>query len=95
MAKKVSSSLLATLIKNPEKGGAWLAQVALKDEGMDNPYKVETTAWSNASAGKRWVKARTIVLTPKKNCKMISNGQLDAKGKPISFVGQIGFKREI
>lgn len=94
MARKIVSYLTATLAKNTERGGAWLAQVALKDEGMDKPYKVETTAWSNASAGKRWVKERTQALTPRKNCKMIPSQQVDAKGKPVGFMGEIGFKRE-
>ena len=92
--KKVSTTFTATLTKNDVKGGAWLAQIALQDEGMTSPYKVETQAWSNASAGKRWVKERVQALTTRKSCKMIAGDKLDAKGKPTKFVGAIGYKRE-
>lgn len=95
MARKVSSTFHASLTKNDVKGGAWLAQVSLTDEGMETPYKVEITAWANASAGKRWVKERVQALTPRKSCKMIPTSQVDAKGKPVSFIGALGFKREI
>lgn len=96
MAKKVSASFTAVLTKDNVKGAAWLAEVSIKDDGVDEPITVERTAWSNASAGKRWVKERVQALTPRKSCKMIPTTQnLDAKGKPLGFVGVVGFKREI
>lgn len=95
MARKVSTKFLATIAKNNTKGGAWLCQIALIDEGMDSPYKVETTAWTSASAGKRWVKERVQALTPRKSCKMVATGGVDEKGKPILFTGELSYKREI
>ena len=49
-------------------------------------------AWSNASAGKRWVKSQVQALTPRKSVKMIAGEGKDAKGKPTSFVGVVTFK---
>ena len=95
MAKKVNALLEAKLIKNPEKGGAWLASVRVKDEGIDEYYAVEKTAWSNASAGKRWIKAKVQELTPKKSVKFIAGTNLDVKGKPLSWTGQVNFKKDI
>lgn len=95
MAKKVSSTLTAVLFNNMDKGGAWLAQISLADEGMEAPYKVETTAWKNPSAAKRWVKERVQALTPRKSIKLVPSPRVDEKGKPVSFAGQIGYKREL
>jgi hypothetical protein len=95
MAKKVSATFTAELIKNDTKGGAWLAKVSIKDEGVDSPIASDISAWSNASAGKRWVKERIQALTPRKSVKMIPSQKLDAKGKPIAFIGIVGFKRDI
>jgi hypothetical protein len=62
---------------------------------MDTPNQVMTSAWSNASAAKRWIKEMVQELTPRKSVKMIATTQnLDAKGKPLAFVGQIGYKRD-
>jgi hypothetical protein len=33
-------------------------------------------------------------LTPRKSVKMIASTNLDAKGKSVAFVGQIGYKRD-
>ena len=94
MAKKVNCVFNATLIKNPERGGAWIARVTTNDEGMDEAGTLVFTAWSNASAGKRWVKEMVQQLTPKKSCKMVAGTALDAKGKPTSFNGTVNYKRE-
>ena len=95
MAKKVNVVFDATLKKNPEKGGAWLARVTTYDEGIDEGNVIVSTAWSNASAGKRWIKEMVIKMTTKKSVKMIAGTDLDAKGKPMSFDGKVLFKREI
>jgi hypothetical protein len=55
---------------------------------------LNTAAWSNASAGKRWVKSQVQALTPRKSVKMIAGEGKDAKGKPTSFVGVVTFKSE-
>lgn len=94
MAKKVNALFEAKLEKNPEKGGAWLASVCTHDEGVDCDGWI-TTAWSNASAGKRWVKERVQAMTPKKSVKFIAGSTLDAKGKPMTFTGTVAYKREL
>jgi hypothetical protein len=94
MTKKVNVTFYAETIKNQSKGGAWLTTIRITDEGMDIPNQVITAAWSNASAAKRFIKEKVQELTPRKSVKMIASTNLDAKGKPIAFVGQIGYKRD-
>jgi hypothetical protein len=95
MSKKVNVTFYAETIKNQAKGGAWLTTIRITDEGMDTPHEVITSAWSNASAAKRFIKEKVQELTPRKSVKMIATTQnLDAKGKPLAFVGQIGYKRD-
>lgn len=95
MAKKVNAVFEATLKKNPEKGGAWLARVTTHDEGIEEGNVIVSTAWSNASAGKRWIKEMVIKMTPRKSVKMIAGTDLDAKGKPMAFDGKVEYKRDI
>lgn len=95
MAKKVNVTFYAQTIKNQSKGGAWLTTIHITDEGMDTPNQVITAAWSNASAAKRWIKEMVQQLTPRKSVKMIASQNLDDKGKPVAFVGQIGYKRDV
>jgi hypothetical protein len=95
MTKKVNVTFYAETIKNQSKGGAWLTTIRITDEGMDIPNQVITAAWSNASAAKRFIKEKVQELTPRKSVKMIASTNVDAKGKPIAFVGQIGYKRDV
>ena len=92
MAKKVVKTFSANLNKNTEKGGAWMAIVSVTTEGIDGTEILNTSAWSNASAGKRWVKSQVQALTPRKSVKMIAGEGKDAKGKPTSFVGVVTFR---
>lgn len=94
MAKKVSKVFKATLKKNPEKGGAWMASVSVNDEGNDLVGVFSTSAWANASAGKRWIKEQVQALTPRKSVKMTActTTPPDAKGKPMAFEGTLTFK---
>jgi len=94
MAKKVNAILNAELTKNPEKGGAWLARVSISDEGMDTANTF-ITAWSNASACKRWVKEMVQKHTPKKSIKFVVHSTVDEKGKPNLITGVLNYKREI
>ena len=90
MAKKTQYTFSATLMLNPEKGGGWLAVVSVVgDEEVKARF---TTAWKNASAGKKYIKAMVQELTPRKSVKMIAGDQKDAKGKPVSFAGELTFK---
>jgi hypothetical protein len=95
MTKKVNVTFYAETIKNQSKGGAWLTTIRITDEGMDIPNQVITAAWSNASAAKRFIKEKVQELTPRKSVKMIASTNVDAKGKPVAFVGQIGYKRDV
>ena len=92
MAKKVVKTFSANLNKNLEKGGAWMAIISITTDGMDGTDVLNTSAWSNASAGKRWVKSQVQALTPRKSVKMIAGEGKDAKGKPTSFVGVVTFR---
>jgi hypothetical protein len=92
MAKKVVKTFSANLNKNLEKGGAWMAIISITTDGMDGTDVLNTSAWSNASAGKRWVKSQVQALTPRKSVKMIAGEGKDLKGKPTSFVGVVTFK---
>ncbi len=92
MVRKVVKTFTANLNKNLEKGGAWMAIVSVSTEGFDGTEILNTSAWSNASAGKRWVKSQVQALTPRKSVKMIAGDGKDAKGKPTSFVGVVTFK---
>jgi hypothetical protein len=92
MAKKVVKTFSANLNKNLEKGGAWMAIVSVTTEGIDGTDVLSTSAWSNASAGKRWVKSQVQALTPRKSVKMIAGEGKDVKGKPTSFVGVVTFR---
>ena len=90
MAKKIQHTFNATLMLNPEKGGGWLAVVSVV--GDDEVKAHFTTAWKNASAGKKYIKAMVQELTPRKSVKMIAGNDKDAKGKPTSFTGELVFK---
>lgn len=91
MAKKESRKFVVTLNKNPERGGAWLAFVAVVNS-EDVVIAQVTTAWANASAAKRWVKTQVQALTPRKSVKMVAGSAVDLKGKPVSFTGELLFK---
>jgi len=89
---KIEKTFSASLTKNTDKGGAWLGVVSIKDQNGEGAASYR--AFSNASAGKRWIKEMVIALTPRKSIKMISNGELDEKEKPTTFVGEVIFKAE-
>lgn len=92
MAKKVDCTLVSSLDKNTEKGGAWLAKVTIQE---DNEVMYSSQkAWSNASAAKRWVKAIVLSETPKKSIKWVAGETLDEKGKPTQFNGVLKFKKD-
>ncbi len=92
MVKKVVKTFNAALVKNIEKGGGWLAIVTVK---VGEEIKIQhMNPWTNASAGKRWIKDQVKMLTPRKNIKMIASTDKDGKGKPLSFVGVVTFKSE-
>lgn len=95
MAKKISAGFEAELRKNKEKGGAWIAEYSVTRADYDKPIKAEYSAWSNASAGKRWLKSMVLENTNKKSIKMIATSEVDEKGKPVAFNGEVAFKIDI
>ena len=94
MAKKVNSVFEADLIKNTEKGGAWLAEYSVSRDDYDKVAVAGRNAFSNPSAGKRWLKEQVLAHTNKKSIKMVATEDKDEKGKPIHFTGVVAFKRE-
>lgn len=94
MAKKINANFNAELRKNKDKGGAWIAEYAVSYAGDSNPIKADYSAWSNPSAGKRWLKSMVLANTNKKSIKMVANSELDDKGKPVFFNGDVVFKVE-
>ena len=88
MAKKITVTFSARIWSNTEQGGAWIAEYSLDE---DNIVTGEYSAWKNASAAKRWIKAKVQGLTPRKSVKLLA-GELDAKGKPTSFTGELVYK---
>lgn len=88
MAKKVTKTLKATLTKNTtvEKGGAWMLIV---EDGMG----VMHSAWANASAAKRYLKAYVQQNTPRKSIKMEIKAT-DMKDKPTHIAGELSWKED-
>jgi hypothetical protein len=96
MAKKITQQVKITLEKNTlvEKGGAWLLEITIIDEGSNTPAYNTTTAWSNASAAERWVKKVIVENTPRKSIKLIVTKQ-DTNNKPISLIGDMTYRVSI
>ena len=94
MVKKVEAVFTATVVKNTEKSGAWLAEVTIQHEGLDNPVYNGYTAWTNATSAKRWVKEILRFNTSRKAIKFVEGEAKDAKGKPVMFTGSISYKAD-
>ena len=94
MAKKINCLFNAELIKNQEQGGAWLAEFYVERDDLMKPVASGRNAFSNPSAGKRWIKTMVLEHTNKKSIKMIANEERDAKDKPVFFNGNVVFKVE-
>jgi hypothetical protein len=93
MPKKISKTFHAEIVKNTQKGGAWLALVQdfeATPTGVTEDKSV-MTAWSNASAAKRGVKASLLEATGRKSMKfeILAN---DEAGKPIHFSGSLNYR---
>lgn len=95
MPKKVNAVFEADLIKNTEKGGAWLAEYSVSRDDYDKVAVAGRNAFSNPSAGKRWLKEQVLAHTNKKSIKMVATDERDAKDKPVNFTGTVAFKVEV
>jgi hypothetical protein len=91
MAKKVNQTLKAKLAKNLEKGGAWLLDISITNESSDQYVLSTCSAWSNASAAKRYLKQVVLDNTPRKSIKM-SVVMTDANDKPARIEGELTYK---
>lgn len=100
MAKKIKKTFTATLDLNPEKAGAWMASVFVTYEDNTDSLnsipntvgKSEQSAWKNASAAKRWIKAQVQELTPRKSVKMVATKFDKATEKPVAFSGVLEYR---
>lgn len=97
MAKKINATFTASLAKNNVKGGAWMATYVVAHEAVDGfmPVKTDHSAWTTASAGKRWLKEMVQANTPKKSVKLLPGDEKDAKDKPVWFAGNLSYKQEV
>lgn len=86
---KVTKTFQARLELNPEQGGGWITSIDISDE--NDAYYKNVEAWKNASAGKRWIKAKVQELTPRKSVKM-NAVKFDANEKPTMFTGTLTYK---
>lgn len=79
---------------NPEKGGGWLVDASLNNSTSDVFIYEDVSAWKNAAAAKRWVKALVVKWTPRKSVKLEPTS-VDANGKPTGFKGALSFKEKV
>ena len=93
MPKKVTQEMKVELEKNTlvEKGGAWQLTISIYEEFNSVPIYHKITAWANASAAKRWVRAQVLEQTNRKSIKLIVT-KSDVNNKPISISGDMTFK---
>lgn len=89
MPKKTKQRVIVNLRQNPDKGGAWLCEIRIKDEADDTTF-VDISAWKNASAAKRHIKSVVSTSTPRKSIKLIGS-VVDDKGKPTYFMGDMTY----
>lgn len=104
MAKKQAKKFIAVLELNPEKAGAWMAEVSISNLydgpnarlGAGNTDEAvvwaSRSAWKNASAAKRWIKSQVLENTPRKSVKMVANKFDKATEKPTAFSGLLEYK---
>jgi len=95
MAKKANLVFVATIVKNTEKGGAWLAEYTIQYENLELPSTSNAySAWANAGAAKRWIKAMVQAHTPRRAVKFVEGQAKDDKGKAVMFTGSVTYKAE-
>ena len=94
MAKKVNQTLKAHLAKNTlvENGGAWLLTITINNEGDSDFILNASTAWSNPSAAKRYLKTVVLANTPRKSIKMAVTVKDVTTDKPLKIDGELSYK---
>lgn len=100
MPRKIERTFKAILMKNMLKGGAWKVTYVITEDRPNGLGGYDTleidnnvSAWSNAAAGKRWIKDRVVNLTTRKSIKFDVANE-DENGKPIKLVGTLIYKTE-
>jgi hypothetical protein len=93
MAKKVTQVLKADLTKNTlvEKGGAWLLDINIRNEGAQDYILNHCSAWANPSAAKRYLKTVVLSNTPRKSIKMAIT-KTTVEDKPLKLEGELTYK---
>jgi hypothetical protein len=94
MAKKVDVKFTVSIVKNTEKGGAWLGRAQIARPDQDVLVMDDIDAFSNASAAKRWAKTLVATYTPRKSVKFVEGTERDEKDKPVSFTGELIYKAD-
>lgn len=96
MNKKVTQRLTAHLAKNilTEKGGAWLLTIIIRNDGETTSVLNTSTAWSNPSAAKRYLKEVVLANTPRKSIKMAVSVTDVPTGKPLKLDGELIYKAD-
>ena len=91
MAKKLQRKFWCRAFITEDKGAGWMAHIIISGP-EDNVIHQEWTAWKNASAAKKWLKEQVKVHTPRKSVKLVAGPNLNEKGKPVLFVGELDYK---
>lgn len=104
MAKKITQRFTASIELNPEKAGAWMAEISISNL-YDGPNErlgagntdeavilANRSAWKNASAAKRWIKTQVLEHTPRKSVKMVVTKEDGTTGKPTLLFGVLEYK---
>jgi len=75
----------ASLIKNIEEHGAWLAIITINiDDKVENQIM---NPFTNALAGKKWINEHFQMLVPNKNIDMVEQEIKDKNNIPTLYVG--------
>jgi len=99
MAKKVQQRFMGRLMKEPEQGGAWLVGYKIYFGDPKDKYSFigeRDSAWhafSNPSAGKRWLKRELLRISGKKSVKFNESNIID--GKPTYIQGDVIYKVDL
>lgn len=96
--RKFERTFKASLVKKADKGSAWLATYSITEDRVTESgietveVRSGTSAWSNASAAKRWVKEAVVNLTTRKSIKFEVTKE-DLNGKPAEITASMSYKQ--
>ena len=96
MAKKVQQRFMGRLMKEPTPGGAWLVGYKIYfgsltvPNSFDGERDSDWHAFSNPTAGKRWLKSELLRISGKKTIKFNESNLVE--GKPTYIQGDVLYK---